>query len=110
MPSAALADAVAVWVEARAAAARAGRVADAKPVLAVYSRTVRVPRVTAPSGLVSRAMPATARAAAFELFAVLRELDALGVGLIWVEQPPPGSDWDGVRDRLERAAAASRNP
>ena len=49
-----------------------------------------------------------ARAAAFELFAVLREVDALGVGLIWVEQPPPGSEWDGVRDRLQRAAAATR--
>jgi L-threonylcarbamoyladenylate synthase len=52
-------------------------------------------------------MPANARAAAFELFAVMRELDALGVGLIWVEQPPPGGDWDGVRDRLQRAAAAA---
>jgi L-threonylcarbamoyladenylate synthase len=51
-------------------------------------------------------MPANARAAAFELFAVMRELDALGVGLIWVEQPPPGGDWDGVRDRLQRAAAS----
>jgi L-threonylcarbamoyladenylate synthase len=37
---------------------------------------------------------------------VLREFDAQGVGLIWVEQPPPGSEWDGVRDRLRRAAAA----
>jgi L-threonylcarbamoyladenylate synthase len=54
-------------------------------------------------------MPNQPRAAAFELFAVLRELDATGVGLIWVEQPPPGSDWDGVRDRLERAAAAGRS-
>ena len=30
-----------------------------------------------------------------------------GVALIWVEQPPAGPDWDGVRDRLQRAAAAS---
>jgi L-threonylcarbamoyladenylate synthase len=36
---------------------------------------------------------------------VLRELDALGVARIWVETPPAGADWDGVRDRLERAAA-----
>ena len=41
-----------------------------------------------------------------ELFAVLRELDATGVKLIWVENPPEGADWDGVRDRLQRAAAA----
>jgi len=107
MPTHALADALAVWTEARAAA---GPHAGAAPLLAVYSRTVRTPRAASELGLVSRAMPASARAAAFELFAVLRELDALGVGLIWVEQPPPGSDWDGVRDRLERAAATGRKP
>jgi len=50
-------------------------------------------------------MPAEAEALARELFAVLRELDAAGVGAIWVEQPPPGPEWDGVRDRLQRAAA-----
>jgi L-threonylcarbamoyladenylate synthase len=110
MPSAALADALTVWIEARSAAVHAGRAEPGVPVLAVYSRTVRAPRAAADVGLVTRAMPATARAAAFELFAMLREFDALGVGLIWVEQPPPGSDWDGVRDRLERAAAAGRNP
>jgi len=27
------------------------------------------------------------------------------VHLIWVEEPPPGPEWDGVRDRLDRAAA-----
>jgi L-threonylcarbamoyladenylate synthase len=104
MPSAALADAIAVWAEARAAARLAAP--RAKPPLAVYSRSVRVPRHAADLGLVGRTMPSNARAVAFELFAVLRELDALGVGLIWVEQPPPGSDWDGVRDRLQRAAAS----
>jgi L-threonylcarbamoyladenylate synthase len=107
MPSQALADAVAMWTDARAAA---GRRAGSAPGLAVYSRTVRLPRAAAEWGLVSRQMPDNARAAAFELFGVLRELDALGVGLIWVEQPPAGGDWDGVRDRLERAAAAGRAP
>ncbi len=42
---------------------------------------------------------------AHELFAVLRELDALGVKLIWVETPPDALQWDGVRDRLQRASA-----
>ena len=70
--------------------------------VAVYSRTVR-PRGRA---VLHRAMPDSARAAAFELFAVLRELDAEGVRLIWVETPPDTPDWDGVRDRLQRAAAA----
>jgi L-threonylcarbamoyladenylate synthase len=50
-------------------------------------------------------MPDDAAAVAHELFAVLRELDAAGVSAIWVETPPPGPEWDGVRDRLQRAAA-----
>jgi L-threonylcarbamoyladenylate synthase len=101
MPTHALAAAITVWVEARA---QASTPKQPGPTLAVYSRTVRVPRA---AGLVARRMPETARAAAHELFAVLREIDAQGVALIWVERPPPGADWEGVRDRLQRAAAAS---
>lgn len=71
------------------------------PKLALYSRTVRAPR-----GMLHRRMPDDAAKAAHELFAVLRELDAQGVSLIWVESPPPSPEWDGVRDRLVRAAAA----
>ncbi len=52
-----------------------------------------------------RRMPADVAAVAHELFAVLRDFDAAGVAAIWVEQPPSGSQWDGVRDRLQRAAA-----
>ncbi|HSQ70840.1 MAG TPA: L-threonylcarbamoyladenylate synthase [Rubrivivax sp.] len=77
----------------------AGRVL---PVVGVYSRLVP----EAGNGLVHRAMPADAAAVAHELFAVLREFDTAGVSAIWVEQPPPGPEWDGVRDRLDRAAAA----
>ncbi len=71
--------------------------------LAVYSRSVPSGVAT---GLVHRRMPARPEQAAHELFSVLRELDADGVHLIWVEEPPPGPEWDGVRDRLSRAAAA----
>ena len=53
-----------------------------------------------------RTMPDDAALAAHELFSVLRELDATGVALIWVEAPPDTPAWDGVRDRLRRAAAA----
>lgn len=74
--------------------------ADAKHI-AVYSRTTQ----RAARAVVQRRMPADAAACAQELFAVLRELDGTGVKLIWVEQPPEGADWDGVRDRLQRAAA-----
>lgn len=52
-----------------------------------------------------RQMPVSAAATAHELFSVLRDLDALGVDCILVEQPPDSPDWDGVRDRLQRAAA-----
>lgn len=75
--------------------------ARAAPKLAVYSRSVAVP-----ARLPQRRMPADAAAAAHELFAVLRELDDLGVTLIWVEEPPAEPAWEGVRDRLRRAAAA----
>lgn len=53
-----------------------------------------------------QALPADPAAAAHELFAVLRALDAAGAREIWVEAPPRDSAWDGVRDRLSRAAAA----
>jgi L-threonylcarbamoyladenylate synthase len=52
-------------------------------------------------------MPDAAAAAAHELFGVLREFDALGVHRILVEQPPDTPDWDGVRDRLQRASTAA---
>jgi L-threonylcarbamoyladenylate synthase len=57
------------------------------------------------AGLIWREQPRDPAAAAHQLFAVLRELDALGVAEIWVEQVPCDAAWDGVRDRLQRAAA-----
>jgi len=54
-----------------------------------------------------RRMPDDAGAAAQQLFAVLRSFDAEGVKLIWVETPPDSPEWEGVRDRLQRAAAAA---
>ena len=69
--------------------------------LGVYSRTaLRVGR-----GIALRRMPDDPAAAARELFAVLREFDAQGVQLLWVEQPPDEAAWAGVNDRLTRAAA-----
>ena len=71
--------------------------------LAVYSRTR--PASLAP-GVLHRLMPATASEVAQELFAVLRAFDDDGVQVLWVEEPPSAPEWDGVRDRLHRAAAA----
>jgi L-threonylcarbamoyladenylate synthase len=53
-----------------------------------------------------RRMPDDAAASARQLFAVLREFDAQGVKLIWIETPPDTPEWEGVRDRLQRASAA----
>jgi L-threonylcarbamoyladenylate synthase len=79
--------------------------ASQPPGIAVYSRSLWAHRPASP-GVVQRAMPADAVSAAHHLFSDLRELDALGVDLIWVEKPPVDAAWDGVRDRLARAAAA----
>ncbi|EHR73077.1 Sua5/YciO/YrdC/YwlC family protein [Burkholderiales bacterium JOSHI_001] len=68
--------------------------------LAVYSRSLAVPSAVA----LQRRMPGDAREAAHELFSVLRGFDDQGAQLIWVEQPPDEAAWDGVADRLRRAA------
>jgi L-threonylcarbamoyladenylate synthase len=68
--------------------------------IAVYARSpvrTRTPHY--------RRMPDDPAETARQLFAVLREFDAAGVRLIWVEAPPEAPEWDGVRDRLRRAAA-----
>lgn len=75
------------------------------PRVAVYSRTAWAHRGGQP-GVVFKVMPVQAATAAHDLFADLRDMDALGVEQIWVEAPPVDAAWDGVRDRLGRAAAA----
>ena len=57
------------------------------------------------AGVVWRAQPQSAVQAAHDLFSVLRELDARGVQQIWVQLPPDTPEWEGARDRLQRAAA-----
>jgi L-threonylcarbamoyladenylate synthase len=71
--------------------------------MAVYSRAILASRS---ERIIRRRMPDDPLATAQQLFAVLRQFDAQGVKLIWVETPPPGGEWDGVRDRLQRAAAS----
>ena len=77
--------------------------ADAKNI-AVWARA---PLQSASSQLLLRRMPDDADAAAQQLFAVLRGFDEAQVKLIWVEAVPDDSAWDGVRDRLARAAASA---
>ena len=75
---------------------------DARPI-ALYHRT---PLAVASPSIVRRTMPGDALATARELFGTLRELDMLGVKFIWIEAPPDTPEWEGVYDRLQRAAAA----
>jgi L-threonylcarbamoyladenylate synthase len=71
--------------------------------IAIYARSMlRIPS----SNVLFRRMPDDAAATAQQLFAVLRDFDAQGIPLIWIEHPPAGAEWDGVRDRLGRAAAS----
>ena len=70
--------------------------------IATYSRVILR---SSSSRLLRRRMPDDAIETARQLFSVLREFDASGVRLIWVETPPPTPEWDGVRDRLQRASA-----
>ncbi len=54
-------------------------------------------------------LPAADAPAAYAqtLYANVRTLDALGCVEILVEHPPPGPDWAGIHDRLNRAAAGA---
>ena len=71
--------------------------------IAVYARSIV--RISS-SQVLYRRMPDDAQASAQQLFAVLRDFDAQGIKLIWIENPPATSAWAGVRDRLGRAAAS----
>nr|WP_315188123.1 L-threonylcarbamoyladenylate synthase [uncultured Albidiferax sp.] len=71
--------------------------------IAVYARQ---PLRSRSAQVICRAMPTDAAAAAQALFAALRDFDAQGVRLIWVETPPDTPEWEGVRDRLQRASVA----
>ena len=70
--------------------------------IAIYARSIV--RITS-SNVSYRRMPDDALATAEQLFAVLRDFDAHRVKLIWIEPVPETPDWDGVRDRLTRAAS-----
>jgi L-threonylcarbamoyladenylate synthase len=72
------------------------------PLIATWSRAI----LKTPSrSVLRRRMPDDATSTAQQLFAVLREFDDQGVKLIWIETPPVAPEWDGVRDRLQRAAS-----
>jgi L-threonylcarbamoyladenylate synthase len=73
-------------------------------------KTAVLARSEAPSGLKDvywQEAPRAVAGYAHELYASLRRLDALGCAAILVEVPPPVPGWQGVNDRLRRAASGS---
>jgi L-threonylcarbamoyladenylate synthase len=52
-------------------------------------------------------LPFEPKGLARELYALLRQLDALNVDCIIFEKLPDGIEWDAVRDRLGRASVGS---
>jgi L-threonylcarbamoyladenylate synthase len=78
--------------------------ADPSPASAVLAQ--RAP----PAGMVASdwiAAPLDPAGYAHDLYANLRTLDASGAVEILVEKPPVAPEWDGVNDRLMRAAAGA---
>ncbi len=82
----------------------AAGVSTAVGQVAIWSRSpMQLPHGEA-SHFKLQAMPESASDCAHQLFAQLRSFDTQGVLHIWVEIPPQTPEWDGVRDRLTRAA------
>ena len=68
-------------------------------------RAAVIARVAAPvPGERWRTLPADPAGYARALYATLHELDDLGCDVVLVQRVPDGHEWDGVRDRLGRAA------
>ena len=70
--------------------------------IATYSHAVLQTRSRS---VLRQRMPDDAGETAHQLFALLRSFDDQGIRLIWIELPPDTPEWEGVRDRLQRAAA-----
>jgi L-threonylcarbamoyladenylate synthase len=87
--------------DAPAAAEPAERAAPERRVAVLVLRAERPP----PGELVR--MPNDPAAYAARLYATLHQLDEEGYEMVWVERVPPEDAWDGVRDRLRRAAQSA---
>ncbi|MBS0373141.1 MAG: threonylcarbamoyl-AMP synthase [Proteobacteria bacterium] len=77
--------------------------AAAGPDAAVLARRPRPPAFAGRRWIEA---PTEAERYAHDLYATLRDLDRAGAQRILVEAVPAGAEWEAVRDRLGRAAAA----
>jgi L-threonylcarbamoyladenylate synthase len=78
----------------------ARQLSDAGKRIAVMRRT----QPDIPAAVAQCILPQAAGGYAHDLYADLRTMDTAGADIILVEQPPQNSDWQGVNDRLRRAA------
>jgi L-threonylcarbamoyladenylate synthase len=69
-----------------------------KTIALIYYRSPVMP------ALAAMALPANAAGYAHDLYAALRAMDGVGADLIMVETPPADAAWQGINDRLRRAA------
>ena len=59
----------------------------------------------AEDGLIAmRSLPSDPDGYAHALYACMRELDQCAADVMLIEQPPAGGNWQGINDRLRRAA------
>ena len=54
--------------------------------------------------LAQQTLPATPEGFAHDLYAAMRAMDGVDADIILIEQPPDEPAWQGVNDRLRRAA------
>lgn len=73
-------------------------------------RTALLRRTASPESqaIAQLQLPATPAGYAHDLYAALRAMDNAKADIILVEAPPADSDWQGVNDRLRRAAHDSQ--
>ena len=72
-------------------------------------RVVLIQRATEPFAgtIAQQVMPSDAFGYAHEMYAALRKMDATGADVILIETPPQDDRWQGINDRLRRAAFGS---
>ena len=75
--------------------------------LAQYSAQYSMLTHEKQKAMLDQQMPDHADAYAHRLYSSLRTLDAKNAELIVIERPPTGDEWQGVNDRLRRAAFES---
>jgi L-threonylcarbamoyladenylate synthase len=74
------------------------------------SEQIRDPQVLGASHIQQVTIPEQSGLFASRLYRLLRDLDDHSWDLIVMPEPPMGQEWDGVRDRLQRACFGSGPP